>query len=195
MTFFDQMKLSYADVPLTAAGEIPTDEFLQATEDLIRIFDTMGAAFVVVKNDMHGNVVKIRTRRQQDPAGTVTLQALVKSEKAAGANTATEGLLWLKRALQFVTLGLRLNLANPKEELSVSFKTAYGQTLSKFHGIMVRPIFSLAMKSCPYRATFYEQLGAKSPDFEAAMNKWVEALEKEVTLLHDFYVAQGLEKV
>lgn len=38
-------------------------------------------------------------------------------------------------------MGLRFNLTNKDEELSTSFTKAYEQTLKKYHGMMVRPIF------------------------------------------------------
>ncbi|GBC37041.2 glycolipid transfer protein [Rhizophagus irregularis DAOM 181602=DAOM 197198] len=31
-------------------------------------------------------------------------------------------------------------------------------TLKPFHGMVVRPIFALAMKACPYRKDFFEKL-------------------------------------
>lgn len=72
-TFFEQVTLSYADVPIE--GGIKTTAFLQATEDLIKLFgnefiikpwvwlinqlivDFLNpTAFAPVKNDMTGNV-------------------------------------------------------------------------------------------------------------------------------------------
>lgn len=49
--------------------------------------------------------------------------------------------MWLCRGLKFTSMGLRFNLTNKSEELSVSFTKAYEQTLKKYHGMMVRPIF------------------------------------------------------
>jgi len=55
--------------------------------------------------------------------------------------TATTGLLWLLRGLNFTATGLRLNVDDPKEEFTTSFTKAYDVTLKKYHGMMVRPIF------------------------------------------------------
>lgn len=59
-TFFDEMQKSFADVKITD-GKIDTSDFLQASESLVKLFDLLGStAFVVVQNDMNGNIAKIR---------------------------------------------------------------------------------------------------------------------------------------
>lgn len=55
------------------------------------------AAFKPVKNDMLGNIKKIRDRQLAAPAQSETLQALVVNELKEKKHTATEGLLWLVR--------------------------------------------------------------------------------------------------
>lgn len=52
--------------------------------------------------------------------------------------------MWLLRGLKFTAMGLRYNLANPAEELSVSFTKGYEGSLKKFHGIMIRPVFAVS---------------------------------------------------
>lgn len=49
--------------------------------------------------------------------------------------------MWLLRGLKFTALGLRSNVQNPSEELSVSFTKGYDGSLKKHHGMMVRPVF------------------------------------------------------
>jgi hypothetical protein len=70
---------------------------------------------------------------------------LLAAEKAAHPNLkdrkASEGLMWLLRGLKFTARGLRHNLQNPTEELSVSFTKGYEDSLKKWHGMMVRPVF------------------------------------------------------
>jgi hypothetical protein len=60
---------------------------------------------------------------------------------------ATTGLLWLLRGLKFTALGLRENLNNPTEELSVSFTKGYEGSLKKYHGFAVKPIFYVSYLS------------------------------------------------
>lgn len=110
---------------------------------------------------MNGNIKKIREKHATDPAACQSLQNIVRLEMKAGGGgkkTATEGLLWLTRGLDFTSQALRRNIANDKEELNVSFSKAYENTLQKYHSFLVRPVFSLAMKACPYRQDFYKKV-------------------------------------
>ncbi|KAH3682397.1 hypothetical protein WICPIJ_006635 [Wickerhamomyces pijperi] len=186
-TFFDEQKRSFIDVPITD-GKIATSEFLEATEALIKLFDLLGSsAFTVVQNDLRGNVDKIRARLLSKPVESSTLQDLVINEKAEKQTKATQGLLWLSRGLQFTAQSLRETIDNPDRELAKTFNDGYGKTLTKYHSMLVRPIFKLAMKSCPYRKDFFAKLGADQDKVNAQLKEWVEALEKIVQIIFDFY--------
>lgn len=55
--FFETITKSYADVPIDANNGVDVNAFLEATENLIRLFDHINAtAFSPVKSDMNGNV-------------------------------------------------------------------------------------------------------------------------------------------
>lgn len=129
----------------------------------------------------------------QNPIGNQTLQALVLGERQAGEGTATVGLLWLKRGLEFTAAALRRNLNDSKEELSTSFQKAYESTLKPFHGFLVRPVFSLAMKACPYRKDFYLKLGSNVELVQEKMQEWLKALEHILAILIKFYKDEKLE--
>lgn len=45
----------------------------------------------------------------------------------------------------------------------------------------------LAMKACPYRADFYAKLGSPPERVDEELHKWLDALEKIVKQLQDFY--------
>jgi hypothetical protein len=60
--------------------------------------DVLGSvAFTPVKNDMLGNVKKIRERQLAAPLQSESLQDLVLNELKIKKHTATEGLVWLVR--------------------------------------------------------------------------------------------------
>ncbi|EAS34739.2 glycolipid transfer protein HET-C2 [Coccidioides immitis RS] len=185
-TWFDTIRRSFADVPINDNG-ISTTEFLEAAEALVMLFDLLGSvAFTPVKNDLLGNIKKIRDRQLAAPAESETLQQLVVNELKTGKHTATEGLLWLVRGLDFTAQALRLNLSDPAAELSTSFRAAYGTTLKPHHGLLVKPIFSAAMSATPYRKDFYAKLGQDATKVSTAMNVEITALEKVVGILHEF---------
>ncbi|SMR58998.1 unnamed protein product [Zymoseptoria tritici ST99CH_1E4] len=185
-TYFEDRK-SFNDVSIGSDDSIPTTAFLEAAEALTGLFDVLGsAAFKPVKNDMAGNITKIRNRQLESPIESETLQDLVRNELKTKKHTATEGLLWLVRGLDFTAQSLRQNFARPDEELSQSFRDAYGQTLKKHHSFIIKPIFSAAMSATPYRRDFYAKLGDDQPKVNKELDAWLVGLEKNVAILNKF---------
>ncbi|OJJ44398.1 hypothetical protein ASPZODRAFT_121745 [Penicilliopsis zonata CBS 506.65] len=188
-TWFDSMKKSFADVPIDATNHnaISTTEFLEAAESLVALFDILGSvAFKPVISDLTNNIKKIRDRQLAAPAESETLQDLVRNELKTKKHTATEGLLWLIRGLDFTAQALRHNINDPASELSVSFRDAYGKTLKPHHSFVIKPIFSAAMSATPYRKDFYAKLGSDPERVNEAFNREVESLEKVVAILKAF---------
>ncbi|KAI8941557.1 hypothetical protein NX059_002772 [Plenodomus lindquistii] len=188
-TFFDTLKKSFEDVPIDAEKDsaISTTEFLEAAESLTTLFDVLGsAAFKPVKSDMSGNIKKIRDRQLAAPALSETLQDLVLNELKEKKHTATEGLVWLNRGLDFTAQALRHNLTNADKELADSFRAAYGNTLKPHHSFVVKPLFSAAMSATPYKKDFYAKLGEDDAKVQPALDKWLAALEKNVAVLNQF---------
>ncbi|THW90292.1 putative glycolipid transfer protein HET-C2 [Aureobasidium pullulans] len=195
-TFFDTLKRSFTDVPVES-GKIATSQFLEAAESLTTLFDVLGStAFKPVKSDMTGNIkvlhaalpiaIKIRDRQLAAPVDSENLQDLVRNELATKKHVATEGLVWLNRALDFTAQALRQNLSNSGEEVSVSFRAAYGNTLSKHHSFLIKPVFSAAMSATPYRKDFYAKLGDDQARVEKELGAWLTSLENIVKTLNDF---------
>ncbi|KAI0173259.1 het-c [Hypoxylon sp. FL1284] len=188
-TLLQTFKKSFVDVPIDADNDnaISTTEFLDAAESLTTMFDVLGSvAFSPVKSDMLGNVKKLRERQLAAPAESENLQALVMNELKTKKHTAAEGLLWLNRGLDFTCIALSQNVAKEAEELSVSFRNAYGSTLKPHHGILIKPVFSAAMSACPYRKDFYPKLGADEAQVASELRVYLAALEKIVGILKGF---------
>ncbi|OQO07136.1 hypothetical protein B0A48_07704 [Cryoendolithus antarcticus] len=188
-TFFDNRK-SFATIPLEPSSDpqIPTGPFLEAAEALTALFDVLGsAAFKPVKSDMNGNIKKIRDRQLASPLESETLQGLVKTElREKKSHTATEGLVWLVRGLDFTAQALRHNTSNPSSELAASFRESYTHTLKPHHSMFVKPIFSAAMSATPYRKDFYAKLGDDQTRVAKELDDWLTALEKNVKVLNTF---------
>ncbi|KAF9353833.1 hypothetical protein BGX26_008410 [Mortierella sp. AD094] len=192
-TFFSTTARNYSNVAVTDEG-INTAEFLQATEGLVSIFDLFGSVFSIVQTDMNGNIKKIRERFLTNPEANSTLQKLVKGEQGEKKKTATEGLLWLTRGLDFTLQSLERSEANPSEELSVSFTKGYEATLRQYHGVLVRPVFAMAMKACPYRADFYTKLGQDQALVKQDLAAYLAGLRKITVEIQTYYVANKLDK-
>ncbi|KZZ91532.1 Glycolipid transfer protein domain protein [Ascosphaera apis ARSEF 7405] len=186
-SWFDSLRRSFPDVPIEENNGIKTTEFLEATESLTTLFDLLGSvAFTPVKNDLLGNVKKIREYQLTHVTQSETLQSLAADERSQKKKTATEGLLWLVRGLDFTAQALRHNLNNPTVELAESFRTAYTTTLKPYHSFIVKPIFSAAMSATPYRKDFYAKLGPDTEENMSRLNIDVDALEKRVVILKGF---------
>ncbi|KAJ2917800.1 hypothetical protein MD484_g2661, partial [Candolleomyces efflorescens] len=193
---------SFADVPISDAG-VDTAAFLEAADGLVGLFDLFeSAAFVIVQNDIKGNILKVRTRFLTNPETNKTLELLVENEKGEKKRIATEGLMWLLRGLSFTCKGLQLTQANATTELTEAFTKAYEATLKQFHNFVVKGAFALAMKACPYRAAFYTKLASDPAGgssvaparLDEDLNKWLGALSDIVARLEAFYEKGGHNK-
>lgn len=94
------------------------------------------------------------------------------------------------RGLDFTAQALRKNVDTPNEELSLSFREAYGKTLKQHHSFIVKPIFSAAMSATPYRKDFYAKLGDDQPRVNKELNEWLVGLEKNVAILNKFLASK-----
>lgn len=92
--------------------------------------------------------------------------------------------------LDFTAQALRQNLSNSGEELSASFRAAYGNTLKPHHSFVVKPLFSAAMSATPYRKDFYAKLGDDQGRVEKELNIWLQGLEKDVRILKEFMASK-----
>jgi hypothetical protein len=203
-TWFDTHKTHFTNVPISSSQEISTTEFLDASEATTTLFDLLGSvAFTPVKNDMVGNITKVRERQKAAPEGSSTLQSLVKTELASKSHRATEGLVWLVRGLDFTAQALRSDLTSnagvsptaqkPAKELADGFRASYKNTLAPYHGFLVKPVFSAAMSATPYRKDFYAKLTGQGTDPEVTREegeKWVAALEERVAILKTFLASK-----
>lgn len=194
-TFFGKATHKY--LPLPEDGKINTDAFLKACGEVVPFFDVLGStAFAPVKSDINGNINKLRKKYDTDQTKFITLQDIVNSEieekSTKAKNSATDALLWLKRALTFVRVFLEEVLTG-EEDLVKCAKKAYEKSLKHFHGWMVQGIFSLAMKAVPYRKDFVKALAPDSTEdvLLAEMKEMVDLLTANIEQLHQFYAETG----
>ncbi|KZP34427.1 glycolipid transfer protein [Athelia psychrophila] len=199
--YLDTVK-SFADVPITDLG-VATISFLEAADGLVGLFDLLGStAFTVVQSDIKGNITKVRARYNAVPDQCATLEALVKNEASEKKRPATEGLMWLLRGMSFTCKSLQNLQANKSEELTAAFTKGYEGSLKQFHNFVVKGVFAVAMKACPYRKDFYAKLAADPAGGEAAsdeklnedLDKWLAGLDAIVTRIQAFYVEGKYEK-
>ncbi|CAE6469186.1 unnamed protein product [Rhizoctonia solani] len=182
--FIQSLKKSFVDVPVTDDG-VDTASFLDASDGVAQLFNHFkSAAFKPVQTDISGNISKVRARLESHPTESVTLEKLVVSEQKEKKQPATEGLMWLLRGLAFTCKALQHCQADKAAELSTGFNASYPQTLKPHHGMLVGTVFSLALKACPYRKDFYQEIGSPPDD---QLDAWLGALDEIITRMDTFY--------
>lgn len=203
LTFFTAAKFRFERMQIGVDNGIPTKPFLSSCSCILPFLDILGStAFAPVKLDISGNIKKLEAKHETDPKAFVTLQNIVyqelKSNTCTAKNSATDALLWLKRALEFMQVFLA-EVARGEKDLAVAAGTAYGKTLRRYHGWVVRGVFALAVKAVPYRSDFLTSLGsteksiAPHKDVIRDMKLCVEGLSRVTNILNQFYRKHKLD--
>lgn len=203
LTFFTGAKSRFENIQLEADNGIPTKPFLSSCSSILPFLDVLGStAFAPVKLDISGNIKKLEAKHETDPKAFVTLQNIIyqelKSNTCTAKNSATDALLWLKRALEFMQVFLS-EVSRGEKDLAVAAATAYGKTLRKYHGWVVRGVFALAVKAVPYRSDFLTSLGtteqglAPHKDVIRDMKVCVEGLTRVTNIINQLYRKHKLD--
>eukprot|EP00033_Pygsuia_biforma_P000377 GCRY01000452.1.p1 GENE.GCRY01000452.1~~GCRY01000452.1.p1 ORF type:complete len:202 (+),score=39.23 GCRY01000452.1:1225-1830(+) len=173
-------------------NELDTLKFLDACQHICAVFDILGTSGLgFVKSDIEGNIKKLRKSFDVNPAEHSTLQALLRVDITNGhtkkSNSATESLMWLMRALQFIEQFLeRLSKGQP-EKLKDCCNEAYECTLSKHHGWMARKLFGTAMMFLPYKEDFFSKLGGDAATVCPALTSFLVVFTPVLKVVVDFY--------
>ncbi|EPB69124.1 glycolipid transfer protein [Ancylostoma ceylanicum] len=189
-------------------GKIPTQEFLSACQGIADFVGFLGTAFAPVKADINGNVVKVRTRFEKDRIGQRYLQDLIDAdlrENGGKLGVATEGLLWLKRGLEFMLEMLTLMVEEYKssadksktENLVGVINTAYERSLKRHHGFMSKQLFKLVIHAAPYRRNILKAVALGKDGLDDVCIEHIanhlDNFRINVGVLVDYYLAKKLE--
>ncbi|XP_030830101.1 pleckstrin homology domain-containing family A member 8 [Strongylocentrotus purpuratus] len=205
-TFFSELSAKFSDIQVPPDNSIPTQPFLDACTCIVGVFDALSpTAFAPVKMDVNGNIRKLRQKLSSDPEMFMKLQAMVQQEVRTKTtqvkNSATDALMWLRRTLEFIQEFLS-EILTGERDMNLAATNAYGRTLKKYHGWVVRGVFALAAKAVPSMEYFLQFLAvhkedAERQDFEsiilADLKECVGGLAKLTAILKDHYETGGLE--
>lgn len=119
-------------------------------------------------------------------------------------NSATDALMWLKRAVWFLREFLHEFSRKEEPDMSECVYESYQKSLRQYHNWVVRSIFSLAMRSLPSKESFLEGLAVNNQDFlknkklfenqvKADMKLLVSGIDISLNLLNEFYSKNNLE--
>lgn len=171
----------FDDIP--SDRRVETDKFLACCEEIVKFFDDMGTVFKPVKNDVEGNIAKIKKRLLENPGKFGTLEDIIDTELAEtdkkykvgkkAEGIATNALMWLQRGLCYIFLFFDHLLKedyvdddHPKNLLKNCALMAYNESLKKYHGAFVGGVFSVAMKAAPYRDKFMQKIAGRNDNEE-----------------------------
>ena len=202
-TIFSTAPNRFTEVEMSENGSIPTKLFLLACNSILPIFDVLGpTAFAPVKLDISGNIKKLTSKYDSDRQSCSTLQSMISleihSNTCTAKNSATDALLWLKRALEFTNAFL-MEINKGERELVVVASNAYSKTLRKYHGWMVRGVFAMAVKAVPYWKDFVKALGstdsgvAPETDVLHDIQEFTDTLTPIIDKINQFYAENKLD--
>uniref|UniRef100_A0A0R3RVI1 GLTP domain-containing protein n=1 Tax=Elaeophora elaphi TaxID=1147741 RepID=A0A0R3RVI1_9BILA len=150
-------------------GKVPTEQFLRACQGIADFVGFLGTAYIPIKNDISGNVAKIRTKYESGKDKYKYIEDLIEDDLVKNGGkmgTATEGLLWLKRGLEFMLEFLsemvrvyRSSTDKKKtDSLTNSINNAYNNTLKRHHGFISKQLFKVVILAAPTRSTILKAL-------------------------------------
>ncbi|GIM06574.1 hypothetical protein Vretimale_10798 [Volvox reticuliferus] len=177
-------------------GFIQTQPYLDICRQVLPVVDKLGTAFALVKTDIGGNIERLSQRAATDPERYVRLFTLVTDEVVenthTGSSSCTKGLLWLKRAMEFICAILRRLHDDRKAPMGTIVTETYAMTLMQYHGFFASSAFSLAFKFAPSREQFLSSVG-QGPEVMEELKAFVDGFYPVLAEIHKFLDDQGLD--
>ncbi|KAF1763363.1 hypothetical protein GCK72_011629 [Caenorhabditis remanei] len=178
---------------LTEDGKIPTAQFLSACQGISDFVWKCGQSAYEIRKDQEGQKY---------------LQDLIDADLAEHGGKfgiATEGLLWLKRGLQFMLellaeMVTAYNSGLPKqktEDLSGAVATAYAKSLKRHHGFIAKQAFKVVTMAVPYRHTILKAVALGQEGLDDVCIHHIQChldnFRLNVKTLVDYYIAKNLD--
>mmetsp|Transcript_36904 Transcript_36904/g.104144 ORF Transcript_36904/g.104144 Transcript_36904/m.104144 type:complete len:175 (-) Transcript_36904:109-633(-) len=158
--------------------------------------EKLGTGFSIVKSDINGNIERIQAYAAADPAKYEDYFQIVRDDISglargtyAGSKSVTKGVLWLKRAMQFIIGVINKLVGDPAMSVAQAASAAYKEGLSKYHGMIVGGAFSIALNVVPSREGFLAKL--ESDDIDRDMRQLVELTTPILSEVDKFLVDNG----
>ncbi|VDN91538.1 unnamed protein product [Brugia pahangi] len=189
-------------------GKVPTEQFLRACQGIADFVGFLGTAFIPIKNDISGNVAKVRTKYESGIDKCKYIEDLIEDDLAKNSGkmgSATEGLLWLKRGLEFMLEFLsemvqvyRSSTDKTKtDNLTDSINKAYNNTLKRHHGFISKQLFKIIILAAPTRSTVLKALAEGGEGMDDICIDHVAAhldnFRTNVTSIVNYYITKKLD--
>jgi len=203
-TYFSKSEIQYS--PLIENGDIETEGFIRGCNGIVEFVGFLGSTFSPVKNDISGNLAKLERTYHTDPQRYATVRKLLDAEIVdwpGRMGPATEGLLYLKRGLEFISTFLELIVLDYKSgkksnSLVPMGKEAYDRTLKRHHKKIERGLFKIVIHATPHRKELLKTIAAGRPNAEdecvADIAQYLVLMKANVGQIVEMYKEFGFEK-
>ncbi|XP_048737232.1 glycolipid transfer protein-like isoform X2 [Ostrea edulis] len=162
-----------------------------------------GKAFSPVKSDINGNIEKLQKKFEMDKELFVTLNAMLDDELAnKKTDLAKIGGLWLMRGLRFLQKFMQLLIeeyreGSKEENMKQIITAAYETTLKKYHGFIVKKVFSGVSSLAPYRKDYLLKMAFGKEGLEEQvindMAVYLETMDPLLDALGQLFKDKGLD--
>lgn len=204
MTFFSNIKHKFPAV--SENEQIEAEPFLAAADEIVMLIDFLGPTFLKhafqrTRSDIVGNITTLRQKHESDSVKFLTLKAMLDDEKTLGTSfSATVALLWLKRALEFLSEFCKQLVTDERagkhnEHLAPYIDEAYDHALKRYHNFFLRGLFYVIARLMPYQKDFLRTLANGKDSMENQlfdeMDDCVRRLTPNLDVINEWYVELG----
>nr|XP_022336752.1 glycolipid transfer protein-like [Crassostrea virginica] len=202
MTFFSKDNVKHFEVP-GDDGKVDTATLLEASRGVVEMVSAFGKAFSPVKSDINGNIEKLQKKYEMNKEAFVTLNAMLEDEfENKSTDLAKIGGLWLMRGLNFLRTFMQLLIkeyreGSKEESMKHIINAAYEATLKKYHGFIVKKVFSGVSSFAPYRKDYLLKmaLGKEGQEEQVIkdMEVYMETMSPLIDAMGKLYKEKGLD--
>ncbi|KAL1488543.1 hypothetical protein ABEB36_015007 [Hypothenemus hampei] len=182
--------------------KIKTLEFLEASSGIVSLVEKFGKVFSPVVTDMNGNIKKLFRKYNENIDLNHNIEDMILREKMEGDIIATDALLWLRRALHFISSFFQYIIMDTESErvaqdLTPFVKNAYSDSLERHHGWLGTQLFNVLARFVPTRKQLLYTLALDKHNKEEQvlrdMRQYHQRMMNCVGRLTQFYIEHQLE--
>ncbi|RZC35792.1 GLTP domain containing protein [Asbolus verrucosus] len=182
--------------------KIKTQEFLDASSGVVILVEKFGKVFAPVIYDMNGNIKKVSAKYEEDKENYEFMEDMILKQKSAGELIVVDALQWLRRGLHFITRFFQSVIDdtdnnNNTQDLSPFIKSAYKETLERYHGWLGSQLFNILSRFTPNRRHLFYTLALEKHNKDEHvirdMRIFTQKMSMCVQKLIDFYQENELE--
>ncbi|RWS11572.1 Glycolipid transfer protein-like protein [Dinothrombium tinctorium] len=199
----------FTPFPKPESNIIQTEDYLEASKGVAKFVELLGAVFTPILIDINGNIDALSLIYNYDQNLFSRLDAIVAQHsteptaKGIDLETRRDKLLWLTRALHFLSLFLQYFIEDfekneRSDALCALFGRAYEETLQKHHNWFVRQIVNICLKAAPSRDSLLKLIAKEEKEINenlifAQIKQYNALLTSNVQVVRSLYESLSIE--